>query len=108
MTMPTVQFKESVYYEGRQYSAGDVYELSAETVKALGDSVQPTKGHVTDRNADADNDADARTERDVPHEADDVQKTPDAEKDEDAKAKKAKALAAAPKDKMVSGAPTNK
>lgn len=111
--MARVRFREHTYFEGVSYALNSVVDLDSKTIKALGDSVEPADDRdIEQENREvAEGDVDVRAEKTVQREADDAQDIPDAARDNDFEAEatqEAKALGAAPTNKMVEKAPKKK
>lgn len=115
MAKRRVRFVSPVLYGGVSYAQNQVVDLDDKAVDGLGDLVEAADDVDVDRESDRlmseAPDLDARREADIKSEPGDAQDVPDALRDEQANneaTKRAKALGAAPTNKMVENAPKKK
>ncbi len=111
--MTRVRFVELTYFEGVSYALNSVVDLDDKTISPLGNSVVPADDRdIEQENREvAEGDVDVRAEKTVRREPGDAQDIPDAARDNDFEAEAtqgAKALGAAPTNKMVEKAPKKK
>ena len=115
MAKRRVRFVSPTMYAGVSYAQNQVVSLDDRDIRTLGDSVEAADD--VDVAAEAEDlqdgvlDPDTRRELDIKHEPGDVQDVPDALRDEQANREaeeEAKAVDAAPKNKMVDKPKTKK